>query len=137
MILVSQRVQQLQTIVVDFYISVPTKILNKVIAKELAAFERNTLRRMFWWVKINENWRKLYHVELMQLFGDLNILSFVTLRQCIWTGHVNTMDSKRKVSKVFNNNLQGYWLRGRPKNRWWNCVEADINRSKIQNWKER
>jgi len=47
-------------------------------------------------------------VELMQLFGDLNILSFVTLRQCIWTGHVNTMDSKRKVSKVFNNNLQGY-----------------------------
>ena len=136
MIVVSQRVQRLQKIVVNFYFSIPTKILNKGIAKELAAFERNNLRKMLWWVKINENWRKLYHVELIQLFGDFDILSFVTIRQCIWTGHVNTMDNKRKVSRVFNNNLQGCRLRGRPKIRWWNCVEADINRCKIKNWKK-
>ena len=36
-------------------------------------------------------------MELTQLFGDLDIISFFTIRQCIWTGHVNTMDSKRKV----------------------------------------
>jgi len=47
------------------------------------------------------------------------------------------MDSKRKVSQVFNNNPQGHRLRGRPKNRWWNCVQTDINRCKIENWKER
>jgi len=74
-------------------------------------------------------------VELMQLLGDLDTLSFVTIRQCNWTGHVNTMDSNRKVSQVFNN-LQGCRLRGRPKNRWRNYVEADINRCKIKNWKE-
>ena len=34
------------------------------------------------------------------------------------------MDSKRKVSQVFDNNLQGSRLRGRPKNRWWNCVQT-------------
>jgi len=50
--------------------------LNKVIAKERAAFERNALRRMLWCVKIKENWGKLYHVELVQLFGDLDVLSF-------------------------------------------------------------
>jgi hypothetical protein len=35
------------------------------------------------------------------------------------------MDSKRKVSQVLNNNPQGSRLRGRPYNRWWNCVQID------------
>jgi len=47
------------------------------------------------------------------------------------------MDSKRKVSKVFNNNPQGSRQRGRPKNRWQKCVKTDINKCKITNWKER
>ena len=45
-------------------------------------------------------------MELMQLFGVLDVLSFVTTHQCNWTAHVNTMDSKRKVSQVFNNILR-------------------------------
>jgi len=47
------------------------------------------------------------------------------------------MDSKRKVSPVFKNNLQGSRLRGRPKNRWWNCVQTYIDTCKINNWIER
>jgi hypothetical protein len=43
----------------------------------------------------------------MQLCGDVDILSFVRISQVNWTGHVNRMDYKRKVSKVFNNNPQG------------------------------
>jgi hypothetical protein len=73
----------------------------------------------------------------MQLFGDLDILSFVRVSRLKWIGHVNRMDSKRKVSQVFYNNPQGHRLRGKPKNRWWNCVQTDINRRKIENWKER
>jgi len=46
------------------------------------------------------------------------------------------MDSKRKVSQVFNNNPQGSRLRGRPKDRWWSCVQTDINECKITNWTE-
>jgi hypothetical protein len=51
----------------------------------------------------------------MQLFGDLDILSFVRVGRSNWIGHVNRMDSKRKVSQVFNNNSQGRCLRGRQK----------------------
>jgi hypothetical protein len=53
---------------------------------------------MFGGIKVNDNWRKWYNKELMQLVGDLDILSFV------WTynTHVNRKDSKRKVSQVFN-----------------------------------
>ena len=54
-----------------------------------------------------------------------------------WIGHVNRMDSKRKVSQVFNSNPQGSRLRGRPKSRWWNCVQKDVDKYKITEWKER
>jgi hypothetical protein len=57
---------------------------------------------------VNENWRKRYNKELMQLFGDLDILSFVRINWLRWFGHVNGRDSKRKVSQVFNNNPQGH-----------------------------
>jgi hypothetical protein len=47
------------------------------------------------------------------------------------------MDSKRKVSQVLNNNPQGSQLRRQPKNRWWNCILTDFNKSKIADRKER
>ena len=51
-------------------------------------------------------------------------------------GRVNRMDRKRKVSEVYDNNIQGSRLRGRPKHRWRNCVQTGINKCKITNWKE-
>jgi len=44
--------------------------LNKDTATQLANFERKVLRRMFGGVKVNENRRKRYNRELMQLFAD-------------------------------------------------------------------
>jgi hypothetical protein len=62
---------------------------------------------------------------------------FVIVSPLNWIGHANRMHSKWKVNQVFNNNPQGSRIRGRPKNRWWNCVQTDINRRKIKNWKVR
>jgi len=47
------------------------------------------------------------------------------------------MNSNRKICQVFNNNPQGSRLKGRWKDRWWNCVETDVNECKMTNWKER
>jgi hypothetical protein len=77
--------------------------LNKDIIKRLSVFERKVLRRIFGGIKVNENWRRQYNKELMQLFGDLDVLSFVRISWPKWIGHVNRMDSKRKVSQIFNN----------------------------------
>ena len=48
-----------------------------------------------------------YDKELMQLFGDLGIFSFLRISQLNWIGLVNRMESKRKVNQVFKNNIQG------------------------------
>jgi hypothetical protein len=58
--------------------------VNKDISKRLAAFKRKVLRRMFGGVKVNENWRKRCNKELMQLFGDLDVLSFVRISRLNW-----------------------------------------------------
>jgi hypothetical protein len=44
-------------VLVIFY-STESRTLNKDIAKCLAAFERNILRKVFGGIKVNENWRK-------------------------------------------------------------------------------
>jgi len=36
--------------------------------------KKKALRRMFRGIKVNENWRKPYNKEMMQLFRDLFIL---------------------------------------------------------------
>jgi len=48
----------------------------------------------------------------MQMFGDIDTLSFVRISRLNWIAHVSRMDSKRKVNQVFNNNPQGSQLRG-------------------------
>ena len=77
-----------------------------------------------------ESWRKRYNEELIKLFGDLDILSYIGIRRMNWIDQVNRMDSKRNVNQVFHNNSQGSRLSRRPRNRWWNCAETDINRCK-------
>jgi len=61
----------------------------------------------------------------MQQFEDLDIPSFVSVSRLNCFGHVNRMDSERKVSQVFKNNVKGSQLRGQTKNRRWNRVQRD------------
>jgi len=42
----------------------------------------------------------------MQLFGDIDILSFVRISRLNWIGYVNSRVRKRKVSKVFKKILR-------------------------------
>jgi hypothetical protein len=43
----------------------------------------------------------------MRESGDLDVHSFVSIRRLNWNVHVNTMDTKRKVSQEFKNNPPG------------------------------
>jgi len=57
-------------------------------------------------IKVSENCIKRYNREIMQLFGDLDILSFVRINRLNWIGYVNSRDSARKVSKVIKTILR-------------------------------
>ena len=55
---------------------------------------------MFGGIKVNKNWRKRYNKELIQLFGDLDILPFFRISRLNLIAQVNRMESKIKVSRV-------------------------------------
>jgi hypothetical protein len=42
----------------------------------------------------------------MQLFGDLDTFSFVRISRLNWIGHVNRMDSERKVKYLIINSME-------------------------------
>jgi hypothetical protein len=65
-----------------------------------------------WGIRVNENWSKQCNKELIQQFGDLDVLPFVRTSWLNWIGHINKMVTKGKVSQVFNSNMQGSRLRG-------------------------
>jgi hypothetical protein len=71
----------------------------------------------------------------MQLFGGLDIPSFVRIIRLNWIGYVNRTDNKIKLNQVFYNNAQGSRLRGRPKNRWWQCVQKMLVDAKLRSGK--
>lgn len=72
------------------------------------------LKMDVWRKTMNENWRKRYNKQLMQLFGDSDKHSIVRVSQLNWIGHVKRTDSKRKISEIFNNNHQGGLPKIRP-----------------------
>jgi len=59
---------------------------------------------MFDGIKVNKNWRNRYKKDLLQLFGDFDIHSFVRISQLNWIYDATTIDNKRKICQVFNNN---------------------------------
>ena len=91
---------------------------------------------MFGGIKANEIWRKRYNKELTAV-RDLDKLSFVRVSRLNWIVYVNRMACKGEVSQEFNSNPQGSRLRGRSKNRWWNCVQTGVNKCRIEKWKDR
>jgi hypothetical protein len=101
--------------------------------KRLAVFELKVLTKILGTININNCWRRRYNNELMHLYGDLDIVSFIRINRLRWFGHVNIMDNKIMVYKVFVNKPQGSRTMGRPETRWWDCVYGDIRKCKIRN----
>jgi hypothetical protein len=52
-------------------------------------------------IKLNSCWRRQHNKELMQLYGDLDTVSFISINRLRWIGHVNRTDNKRMVYQVF------------------------------------
>jgi hypothetical protein len=66
-------------------------------------------------MKINDTWSRRNNSEVMNLYEDVDILSFIRLSRMRWIGYVSRMD-KEKIYNIFYNQPQGTRVRGRPKN---------------------
>ena len=108
-----------------------TKELNQI-----EIFERKILRRIFGSVRLGENeYRGRYNYELEELINRRNVRRFIKAQRIKWLGHVIRMPDDSTVKRVFNARPEGRRRRGRPRRRWLDAVEEDINRMGIRNYR--
>jgi hypothetical protein len=66
--------------------------------------------------------------ELNELTENADIVRFIKRRRIAWLGHVMWMDDKRTPKRVLEWKPIGRRIRGRPRKRWIEDVEEDIQK---------
>jgi hypothetical protein len=74
--------------------------------------------------------------ELNELIGNADIVRFIKSRRIVWLGHVMWIDEKRIPKRVFEWKPTGRSIRGRPRKRWVEDIEEDIQMLGIKGWRK-
>jgi len=82
------------------------------------------------------SWRIRMNRELNELIENADRLRFIKSRRIAWLGHVMRVDEKRTLKRVLEWKPIGRRIRGRPRKRWIEDVEEDIQRMGIRRWRK-
>jgi hypothetical protein len=74
--------------------------------------------------------------ELNELIGHADIVRFIKSRRIAWLGHVMRMDEKRIPKRVLEWKPTGRTIRGRPRKRWVEDIEEDVQALGIRGWRK-
>jgi hypothetical protein len=105
--------------------------------QQLRIFEQKILRKIFGPVQ-DENgvWRNRKIHELNELIGNADIVRFINSRRMAWLGHVMRMDRGRMPRRILEWKPMGRRIGGRPRKRWIEDVEEDIQMMGIRGWRK-
>ena len=73
--------------------------------------------------------------ELNELIGNADMVRFIKSRTA-WLGHVMRMDEKRIPKIILEWKPTGRRIRGRPRKRWVEDIEEDIQALGIRGWRK-
>jgi hypothetical protein len=97
-------------------------------------FELRIPREIFGPVKSEDgSWRIRMNYELNELTENAYIVRFIKSR-IAWLGHVMRMDNKRTPKRVLDWKPIGMRIRGRPRKRWIEVIEEDMQIMRIRQW---
>ena len=104
--------------------------------QHLRIFERKILRKIFGPVRDKDgSWRIRMNHELNEFIENADIVRFIKSR-IAWLGHVMRMDEKRIPKRVLEWKPTGRRIRGRPRKRWVEDTEEDIQTLGIRGWRK-
>jgi len=91
-------------------------------------FETRELRRIFGPKRdeVTGDWRKLHNEELNDLYCSPNIVRVIKSRRMRWAGNVARIGEGRGVYRVLVWVPEGKRLLGRPRRRWEDNIEMDL-----------
>jgi len=65
-----------------------------------------------------------------------NIVKWIKGQRISWLGHLERMEEDRMNKKIFTQELEGSRRRGRPRKRWNEEVERDLQVLGVRRWRE-
>jgi hypothetical protein len=99
--------------------------------------ERRILRKIFGlMLHEDRSWRIRIKYELSELVKNADIVRFIKSRRMAWLGHVMRMDEKRTPKRILEWKAIGRRIRGRPRKRWIEDIEDDIQIMGIRGWRK-
>jgi len=94
--------------------------------KALLIFERKIFRRIYGAKYENGEWERRTNRELEEMSKGENIVKWIKGQRISWLGHLERMEDDRMPRKIFTQEMEGTRRRGRPKKRWKEEVERDL-----------
>ena len=67
---------------------------------------------------------------------NIQICNLYYRRRISWLGHLERIEEDRMPKKIFTQKLEGTRRRGRPKKRWKEEVEKDLQMLGVRRWRE-
>ena len=84
----------------------------------------------------NGEWKSHTNRELEQMSKGENIVKWIKGQRISWLGHLERMEEDKMSKKIFTQELEGTRRRGRPRKRWKEEVERDIQLLGVKRWRE-
>jgi len=110
--------------------------LSKKEEQALLIFERKMFRRMYGPEYENGEWKSRTNRELKEMSKGENIVKWLKGQRISWLGHLERMEEDRMPIKIFTEELEGTRRRGRPRKRWKEEVERDLQVLGVRRWRE-
>jgi len=99
-------------------------------------FERTIFRRIYGSKYENGEWKSQTNRELEEMSKGENMVQWIKGQRISWLGHLERMEEDRMPKKIFTQELEGTRRRGRPKKRWKEEVERDLQVLGVRRWRE-
>jgi len=107
--------------------------LTKKEEQALLIFERKIFRRIYGPKYEKGEWKSRTNRELEGISKGENIVKWIKGQRISWLGHIERMEEDRMPKKIFIQELEGTRRRGRPRKKWKEEVERNLQ---VLGWRE-
>jgi hypothetical protein len=84
----------------------------------------------------NGEWKSRTNGELEEMSKGENVVKWIKGYRISWLGHLERIEEDRMPKKIFAQELEGTRRRGRPRKRWKEEVERDLQVMGVRRWRE-
>ena len=110
--------------------------MTKKEEQALLIFERKMFRRLYGARYENGEWKSRTTRELEEMSKGENIVKWIKGQRISWLGHLEIREEERMPKKIFTQELERTRRRGRPRKRWKEEVESDLQVLGVSRWRE-